>query len=119
MMEARDKENYGETKELYPKVLELCQQSLSGIEAMSGYDGDSTMKDAFLAEMEIEIAYLNKIGEALTYREIDELTEEEITAEENLWKEIDILAQKWEESSTHSETVQKTFAQQHGYELEN
>ncbi|MDR3169358.1 MAG: hypothetical protein LBU27_06460 [Candidatus Peribacteria bacterium] len=119
MMNERDQENYGQVKTLYPTTLATCTQAQVDLAATDAYDGDSALRDAFDAELQLEVAYLQKIGEALTYWDIDELTEEQQTAEDALWQEIDAIETQLATAYEVSETAQKDFAAKHGYELED
>jgi hypothetical protein len=61
MMTAWDEENYGLVKSLYPTTLEACTTAQTQIAAIDAYNDDSSMRDAFNAELQLEIAYLKKI----------------------------------------------------------
>jgi hypothetical protein len=118
MMDAWDEENYGLVKSLYPTALETCTKTQNEIAAMDAYNGDSSLKDAFSAEMQLEVLYLQKLGEAFTYRDYDEPTDEQQAAEDAIWAEIDTIEEQLDTAYKASVTAQETFATKHGYELE-
>jgi len=115
MMAVWGEENYETVRTLYPNVLETCMKSQGEIAAMDAYKGDSSMRDAFDAELQVQILYLQKLGEVIAYWEYDEeeLTEEQQAAIDALWEEIDILDRQLEAAFNTSVAVQEAFAEKY------
>lgn len=119
MIDARDDENYGQTKDLYNITVSICADSEVKIAQMEARDWDSSLRDAFDAELKIELAYLAKIGEAIAYWDFDELTDEQTAAQAALRDEIDTLEEQFNAASDASEAIQEAFAQKYNFELED
>ncbi|MDR2541790.1 MAG: YgdI/YgdR family lipoprotein [Candidatus Peribacteria bacterium] len=119
MTDARDQENYGQVRSLYESALATCTQSQTDIASTDAYDGDTTLRDAFDAELQLELVYLQKIGEIITYWDYDELTDEQQVAEDALWEELDAIEEQLSDAYDVSEAAQKAFADKYGYELED
>ncbi|MDR0860598.1 MAG: hypothetical protein LBO09_06595 [Candidatus Peribacteria bacterium] len=119
MMEARDQENYGQVKTLYEVALATCTQSEADLAAMDAYDGDSDLRDAFDTELQLELVYLQKIGEVIALWEYDEFTDEQQAIEDALWAEIDAVEEQLSDAYDISEATQQAFADKYGYELKD
>ncbi|MDR0607254.1 MAG: hypothetical protein LBG52_02635 [Candidatus Peribacteria bacterium] len=119
MMNAREQENYGQVKTLYPSTLATCTQAQADLAVIDAYDGDSTLRDAFDAELQLEVAYLQKLGEAITYWDYDTLTEDQQATEDALWTEISTLEDQLATAYEVSEAVQQEFATKHRYKLKD
>lgn len=119
MMDAWDQENYWLVKTLYPTALEACTDAYNDIVALDAYDENSSLKDAFSAEIQLEVEYLQKVGEILAYWDYDELTAEQQAAEDALWEEADAIEAKIDEAYKISVDAQKAFADKYGYELKS
>lgn len=119
LIDTWDAENYGVVQSLYPTTLSACTKARDDIAAMDGYEGDTMLRDPFLVEMQLEVAYLQKIGEIIAYWSYDELTEAQELAEEALWDDIDALDEQLSVAYDVSKAAQEAFAKKYGYELED
>ncbi|GHV28133.1 hypothetical protein FACS1894176_10520 [Bacteroidia bacterium] len=119
MTDARDQENYGQVRSLYEAALFTCTKSQADIASTDAYDGDSALRDAFDTELQLELVYLQKLGEIIAYWDYDELTAEQQVAEDALWEEIDAIEEQLSDAYDVSETAQQAFADKYGYELED
>jgi hypothetical protein len=99
--------------------LEACTDAYNDIVALDAYDENSSLKDAFSAEIQLEVEYLQKVGEILAYWDYDELTAEQQAAEDALWEEADAIEAKIDEAYKISVDAQKAFADKYGYELKS
>jgi hypothetical protein len=118
MWSAIEEENYGSAKTLYATSLETCTAAQADLGALDVYEEDGSLRDAADALLQAEIAYLQKFGDVLTYREYDELTSEQEAAYTAIQNELSVIEAEITAASTNFSTVQDTFAATYGYELE-
>ena len=119
MRTAMDYQNRDEARALHTSTLATCKSSQSAIAAMDAYKKDTSLRDAVDTLLQAEISYLEKFGETIVYRDLEELTadqEETYTALEN---ELYLIEQMIYTASENLITIQEIFAEQHGYELQD
>ncbi|MDR2415363.1 MAG: hypothetical protein LBD75_01820 [Candidatus Peribacteria bacterium] len=118
MWSAIEEENYDSAKTLYTTSLETCASVQANIAALDSYKEDGSLRDAADALLQAEIAYLQKFGDVLTYREYDELTPEQEAAYTAIQDELSTIEAEVTVANTNFVTIQETFSTTHGYELE-
>ncbi|MDR0370107.1 MAG: hypothetical protein LBH96_06550 [Candidatus Peribacteria bacterium] len=118
MWDAVDQENYTLANELLSSSIETCQKTQTDTAAMEGYNDDTDLRDAVDALLQAEVAYLTKFQEALPYRELDEMSDEENANYEAIEAELDILDEASVAASNNLVSIQEAFSTKHGYELE-
>jgi hypothetical protein len=119
MWSAIEEENYGSAKTLYTTSVDTCTSAQADIVALDAYEGDSSLRDAADALLQAEIAYLQKFGDVLTYREYEELTPEQETTYTAIQNELSTIEAEVTVANTNFATVQENFATTYGYELED
>lgn len=118
MWDAVDQENYTLAKDLLSSSITTCQKAQTDTAAMEGYNDDVDLRDAVDVLLQAEVAYLTKFQEALPYRELDEISDEEEATYEAIEAELDVLDEASVAASNSLVSIQEAFATKHGYELE-
>jgi hypothetical protein len=98
--------------------IELCKNSQSKASKMWDFDKDSSLKDAVVNLLSLEVDYLQKFSSTSRYRNISNITEEDRVDYD--WVVSDLnqsqtLLNKW---FTDLQDIQEAFAAKHGLKLE-
>lgn len=100
------------------KTIAECNTAKENIKKLGDWEWDSSLKDWVLNIIEKEIAYFSKFSELLPYLEIEEPTEEEEDAYNNLFLTIETLDGELSQANDNLITIQEQFAKAHWFELE-
>ena len=85
---------------------------------MGDYDKDSSLKDAVVNLLSMEVVYLEKFWTTQRYRNIDNITDEDKLAYEGLVSDLNEAQNSLNQQFTNLQTVQEAFAVKHGLKLE-
>jgi hypothetical protein len=113
MWDAVDQENYGIANDLLTSSIDTCTKAQTDTAAMEGYNEDTDLRNAVDGLLKAEVAYLTKFQEALPYRELEELSDEENAAYEAIEAELDALDEASVAASDSLVAIQETFSTKH------
>ena len=98
--------------------ISICQESQKKASNMWDYDKDSSLKDAVVNLMDMEVEYLQKFSATSRYRNLDNITDEDKAAYNWIVSDLNqtqVLLNQW---FTNLQDVQEAFAAKHGLKLE-
>jgi hypothetical protein len=84
---------------------------------MKAYENDTSLRDAVNTLLQAEVLYLEKFWETITYRDYEELTEDQETTYTALENELTALEQATVAAGENLINIQKAFSEQYGYTL--
>lgn len=98
--------------------INICQKAQTNASQMWDYEKDSSLKDAVVNLLSIEVEYLQKFSSTSRYRNIDNLTEADKSEYDWIVSDLNqtqILLNQW---FTNLQDTQEAFAAKHGLKLE-
>ena len=98
--------------------ISMCQNAQAKASQMWDYEKDSSLKDAVINLLTIEVNYLQKFSETSRYRNIDNLTEEDKIAYNWIVTELNEVQNYLNKQFTNLQDTQEAFAAKHGLNLE-
>lgn len=98
--------------------ISICQNTLAKASSMWDYDKDSSLKDAVVELLSMEVIYLQKFSETSHYRNIDNLTDEDKIAYNWIVTELNESQNSLNQQFTNLQEVQEAFAAKHWLNLE-
>jgi Asp-tRNA(Asn)/Glu-tRNA(Gln) amidotransferase B subunit len=96
----------------------MCQNAQAKASQMWDYEKDSSLKDAVIDLLTMEVNYLQKFSETSRYRNIDNLTEEDKIAYNWIVTELNEVQNYLNKQFTNLQDTQEAFAAKHGLNLE-
>ena len=105
-------------QEAIEKTIDECNTAKENINKLGDWEGDASLKNGVLNIIDKEIAYFWKFSELLPYLEIENPTEEQEEAYNNVFAEIEALDRELEQANESLISLQETFAKNHWFELE-
>lgn len=97
--------------------ISVCQNALTKASQMKDYDNDSSLKDAVVNLLAMEVNYLQKFSSTKPYRNIDNLTEEERDAYNWIVNELNEAQNELNSQFERLQDVQEEFASKHKLRL--
>ena len=98
--------------------ISMCQNAQAKASQMWDYEKDSSLKDAVINLLTMEVNYLQKFSETSRYRNIDNLTEEDKIAYNWIVTELNEVQNYLNKQFTNLQDTQEAFAAKHGLNLE-
>lgn len=98
--------------------ISMCQNAQAKASQMWDYEKDSSLKDAVIDLLTMEVNYLQKFSETSRYRNIDNLTEEDKIAYNWIVTELNEVQNYLNKQFTNLQDTQEAFAAKHGLNLE-
>ena len=98
--------------------ISICQNSKEKASGMWDYDKDSSLKDAVVNLLTMEVEYLQKFSETSRYRNIDNITDEDKTAYDWIVSDLNQSQVELNRQFTNLQDIQEAFAAKHGLKLE-
>ena len=98
--------------------ISICQNAQAKASQMWDYEKDSSLKDAVVDLLTMEVNYLQKFSETSRYRNIDNLTEEDKIAYNWIVTELNEVQNYLNKQFTNLQDTQEAFAAKHGLNLE-
>jgi len=98
--------------------ISICQNAQAKASQMWDYEKDSSLKDAVINLLTMEVNYLQKFSETSRYRNIDNLTEEDKIAYNWIVTELNEVQNYLNKQFTNLQDTQEAFAAKHGLNLE-
>ena len=98
--------------------ISMCQNAQAKASQMKKKKKDSSLKDAVINLLTIEVNYLQKFSETSRYRNIDNLTEEDKIAYNWIVTELNEVQNYLNKQFTNLQDTQEAFAAKHGLNLE-
>ena len=96
----------------------ICQNAQEKASKMWDYDKDSSLKDAVVNLLSMEVDYLQKFSETNRYRNMDNLTDEDKEAYNGIVSDLNQAQNLLNQQFTNLQDVQEAFAAKHGLKLE-
>lgn len=101
-------------------TVNTCRDTIDNINALGGWEWDTSLKDGIVAILEKDIEYYSKFSELLPYLDItDELTEDQAAVYDEIVNQINNIDDELSTANEDLMRIQETFASNHGYELDN
>lgn len=100
-------------------TIDECTSIWEDIKKLGDWEWDSSLKDWVIAIIEKEIAYYSKFNELLPYLQKEELTNDEKSAYDKIFAEVEALDEELSDASQNLTTIQEDFSNKHGYKLED
>lgn len=98
--------------------INVCQNAQAKASQMWDYDKDSSLKDAVVSLLTMEVEYLQKFSETSRYRNIDNLTDEDKESYNWIVSDLNQSQVSLNRQFTNLQDVQEAFAAKHGLKLE-
>ena len=98
--------------------INACQNAQSKASQMWDYEKDSSLKDAVVSLLTMEVEYLQKFSETSRYRNIDNLTDEDKESYNWIVSDLNQSQVSLNRQFTNLQDVQEAFADKHGLKLE-
>jgi len=98
--------------------INICQNAQEKASKMWNYDKDSSLKDAVVNLLSMEVDYLQKFSETNRYRNMDNLTDEDKEAYNGIVSDLNQAQNLLNQQFTNLQDVQEAFAAKHGLKLE-
>jgi len=98
--------------------INACQNAQSKASQMWDYEKDSSLKDAVVSLLTMEVEYLQKFSETSRYRNIDNLTDEDKESYNWIVSDLNQSQVSLNRQFTNLQDVQEAFAAKHGLKLE-
>ncbi len=96
----------------------ICQNSQVKASQLWSYEKDSSLKDAVVELLAMEIDYLQKFSSTSRYRNIDNLTEEDRADYNSTVSDLNETQNALNQQFTKLQEVQEAFAAKHALKLE-
>jgi len=98
--------------------IEICDNAKTKASELWAYEKDSSLKDAVVNLLSMEVIYLEKFWTTQRYRNIDNITDEDKLAYEGLVSDLNEAQNSLNQQFTNLQTVQEAFAVKHGLKLQ-
>ena len=98
--------------------ISICQNTQSKASQMWDFDKDSSLKDAVVSLLTMEVEYLQKFSETSRYWNIDNLSDEDKAAYDWIVSDLNQSQVLLNQQFTNLQYVQEAFAAKHGLKLE-
>ena len=98
--------------------ISICQNTQSKASQMWDFDKDSSLKDAVVSLLTMEVEYLQKFSETSSYWNIDNLSDEDKAAYDWIVSDLNQSQVLLNQQFTNLQDVQEAFAAKHGLKLE-
>lgn len=98
--------------------ISICQNTQSKASQMWDFDKDSSLKDAVVSLLTMEVEYLQKFSETSRYWNIDNLSDEDKAAYDWIVSDLNQSQVLLNQQFTNLQDVQEAFAAKHGLKLE-
>ena len=98
--------------------INICQNSQAKAADMWDYDKDSSLKDAVVNLLTMEVEYLQKFSETARYRNIDSITDEDKLAYDTIVGDLYKSESELNSLFISLQDVQESFAAKHWLKLE-
>ncbi len=95
----------------------ICENAQAKASQMKDYDNDSSLKDAVINLLAMEVNYLQKFSSTKPYRNIDNLTEEDKDAYNWIVNDLNESQNALNSQFERLQDVQEAFAAKHGLRL--
>lgn len=97
--------------------IEICNSAKAKASELWDYKNDSSLKDAVVNLLSTEVVYLEKFWMTQSYRNIDNITEEDKIAYEGLVNDLNEAQDSLNQQFTNLQSAQEAFAAKHGLNL--
>lgn len=97
--------------------ISICENAQAKASQMKDYDDDSSLKDAVINLLAMEVNYLQKFSSTKPYRNIDNLTEEDKDAYNSIVNDLNESQNALNLQFERLQDVQEAFAAKHGLRL--
>ena len=98
--------------------INICKNAQEKASKMWDYDKDSSLKEAVVNLLVMEVDYLQKFSETSRYRNIDNLTDEDKASYDSIVSDLNQSQTLLNQQFTNLQDVQEAFAAKHGLKLE-
>ena len=98
--------------------IEICNNAKAKASELWNFEKDSSLKDAVVNLLSMEVIYLEKFWTTQRYRNIDNITDEDKLAYDGLVSDLNEAQNSLNQQFTNLQTVQEAFAVKHGLKLE-
>ena len=98
--------------------IEICNKAKSKASDLWNFDKDSSLKDAVVNLLSMEVIYLEKFWSTQRYRNIDNITAEDKEAYQWLVNDLNEAQNLLNQEFTNLQDAQEAFAAKHGLRLE-
>jgi len=98
--------------------ISICQNTQLKASQMWDFDKDSSLKDAVVSLLTMEVEYLQKFSETSRYWNIDNLSDEDKAAYDWIVSDLNQSQVLLNQQFTNLQDVQEAFAAKHGLKLE-
>lgn len=98
--------------------IEICNNAKAKASELWNYDKDSSLKDAVIDLLSMEVVYLEKFWATQRYWNIDNITDEDKAAYDWLVSDLNEAQNTLNQQFTNLQTVQEAFAAKHWLNLE-
>lgn len=101
-------------------ILAECNKSLTALKKVPAREWDTSLRDAVLPIIELEIAYYEKFQDLVPFQDLDNnsFTEDQFNSYEAIQDELDAIDEDIAAANEKLIKVQEEFAKNHWYELE-
>ena len=98
--------------------IEICGNASAKASELWDYEKDSSLKDAVIDVLDTEVEYLQKFAATNRYRNIDNLTDEDKEAYDEIESDLNATQNVLNQKFTNLQDVQEAFAAKYGLILE-
>ena len=113
-----DKSTLDSIAESLQANIEICDKAKAKASELWNFEKDSSLKDAVVNLLSMEVIYLEKFWTTQRYRNIDNITDEDKLAYDGLVSDLNEAQNSLNQQFTNLQTVQEAFAVKHGLKLE-
>ena len=115
---ADENESINNIQSAIDNSLNTCQNALNQINTLGDWEWDSSLKDWIVTIINIYMEYYTKFSDFLPYSKIDNPTQEESEAVEEIINELNAIENRLWEANEKLAEIQENFANEHWYTLE-
>lgn len=98
--------------------ISICQNAQAKASSMWDYDKDSSLKDGVVNLLDTEVEYLKKFSKSSRYRNIDNITDEDKLAYDEIVGDLYKSESELNSRFISLQEIQEAFAAKHGLKLE-
>lgn len=109
-----------ELQESIDLILKECNNSLEILKEVPAWEGDSSLRDAVLPIIELEITYYEKFKDLVPFQDLDNdsFTRDQLDAYNAVQDALDSIDEQISAANEKLIHVQEEFAERHWYELD-
>ena len=100
------------------KILDACKESAKEVYNIGIIEENDSLQKAMLTVISYNISFYNKAKDIVPYKRIENLTEEQEAESSKIWEVLNGLIKKFDKSFEDLKDIQKEFADDYGFSIE-